>query len=154
MKRHLVFTVFILLAFIFLTGCNTNLPYIQFNDARLYIEIALTDSERATGLMYRSSMPEDHGMLFIFEEERVLNFWMKNTEIPLSIAYIRENGLIIGIYDMNPFDETTVSSIYPCKYALEVNKGWFAKHNIKPGDVIKLPSMEQLLEWHKEQSSK
>ncbi|MFN3410680.1 MAG: DUF192 domain-containing protein [Exilispira sp.] len=152
MNKTISIVLIILLIVFFFYGCNQNKHFIEINGVRLYIEIALTDQERATGLMYRDKLPEDHGMLFIFEKEQVLNFWMKNTSIPLSIAYIRENGLIIGIYDMKPYDETAISSIYPCKYALEVNRGWFAKNNIKTGDTIKLPSLEILLSWHKEQN--
>lgn len=152
MKKLLLVLIFALLLIFLFYGCNENGHFIEINGVKLYIEIALTDQEKMTGLMFRQSLPENHGMLFIFDKEQVLNFWMKNTSIPLSIAYIRENGLIIGIYDMKPYDETPISSIYPCKYALEVNKGWFSKNNIKSGDSIKLPSMDTLLNWHKEQN--
>lgn len=152
MKKILTFFMILIFISVSFYGCSQNNHFIEINGVKLYIEIALTDQERATGLMFREKIPENYGMLFIFEKEQVLNFWMKNTSIPLSIAYIRENGLIIGIYDMNPYDETPISSIYPCKFALEVNKGWFSKTNIKAGDTIKLPSIQTLLDWHKEQT--
>lgn len=152
MKKLFNVTLIIFLIIFTFTGCKEKLHYIEINGAKLYIEIALTEQERATGLMFRESLPENQGMLFVFENEQILNFWMKNTSIPLSIAYIRENGLIIGIYDMKPYDETPISSMYPCKYALEVNKGWFSKNNIKAGDTINLPSYETILKWHKEQN--
>ncbi len=152
MKKNSTLILLIIFFILLCYSCNDSNHYIEINGVKLQIEIALTDQERATGLMFRQSIPENYGMLFIFEREQVLNFWMKNTAIPLSIAYIRENGLIIGIYDMKPYDETPISSIYPCKYALEVNKGWFTKNNIKTGDMIKLPSLQTLLDWHKEQN--
>jgi len=150
-KIKLIILLVFALIFLFY-GCNNNAHFLEINGVKLYIEIALTNQERMMGLMFRQNLPENNGMLFIFEKEEVLNFWMKNTSIPLSIAYIRENGLIIGIYDMKPYDETAISSIYPCKYALEVNKGWFNKNNVKTGDTINLPSMQTLINWHKEQS--
>jgi len=109
---------------------------ITINDTKLFVEIAEGEYTRAIGLMYRQSMPDSCGMLFIFEEEEVLSFWMKNTYIPLSIAYIDYSGYIVSIKDMLPHDETGVSSDYPAIYALEMNKGWFDKNNIKVGDKI------------------
>jgi len=100
-------------------------------------EIADTPEERETGLMYRKSMKDDDGMLFVFEREIMLNFWMKNTLIPLDIAYIDKNGVINEIYHMKPLDvSVTYNSIKPAMYALEVNSGWFARHKIKNGSKI------------------
>ncbi len=152
MKKYKAILFLAILIVALFYSCNENKHYLEINGVKIYIEIALTDQERMTGLMFRENLAENHGMLFIFEKEQVLNFWMKNTSIPLSIAYIRENGLIIGIYDMKPYDETPISSIYPCKYALEVNKGWFSKNNVKTGDTINIPSIDILLKWHKEQN--
>ena len=102
----------------------------------LTVEIADEPHERALGLMYRRSLPENSGMLFIYEDAQVRAFWMKNTFIPLSIAYINEKGAIVHIADMKPLSTASVSSLLPAQYALEVNKGWFERHNIKKGDVI------------------
>ena len=100
----------------------------------LKVEIADSPSEREKGLMFRYSMPDDRGMLFVFENERNLAFWMKNTFIPLDIAYISARGLINEIYRMEPLDYSKVyTSKKPAKYALEVNAGWFKKNGIKPG---------------------
>jgi len=74
--------------------------------------------------------------LFVFEAAAVQSFWMRNTYIPLSIAYIDENGIIVRIKDMEPLDLTSVTSDYPAQYALEVNKGWFKKRGIKEGDSV------------------
>jgi hypothetical protein len=105
----------------------------------LRVEIADTDSRRQTGLMYRGSLDENSGMLFVFENEHRLNFWMKNTLIPLSIAYIGRNGLIKDIINMKPLDTSvTYPSSGPALYAIEVNAGWFKKNNITVGCRINL----------------
>jgi uncharacterized protein len=108
------------------------------------IEIAITPREQMQGLMYRESMPENHGMLFVYNEPQYMGFWMKNTHIPLSIAFIRPDGTISNIEDMEPhaglFDPTErYTSKYKCLYALEMNQGWFDQHGIREGDTILLP---------------
>lgn len=105
----------------------------------LAIEIADTETLRAKGLMYRKSMEQDGGMLFVFDREQKLNFWMKNTYIPLSIAYISKIGVINEIRDMAPLDTSvTYPSAMPARYALEVNRGWFEKNKITKGCRIVL----------------
>ncbi len=105
----------------------------------LTVEIADTPEKRQTGLMFRKSMPADRGMLFVFESDAYLNFWMKNTHIPLSIAYIDKNGYIIDIYHMEPLNALkTYPSKKTSRYALEVNLGWFHENNITPGCRILL----------------
>lgn len=100
----------------------------------LFIEIADSESERERGLMFRYALPGDNGMLFVFENERKLSFWMKNTFIPLDIAYVSAQGIINEIYRMEPVDYSIIyPSKQPAKYALEVNAGWFKKNGIKPG---------------------
>lgn len=99
-------------------------------------EIARTAEDRAKGLMFRSRLDEGNGMLFVFETDQVLSFWMKNTLIPLSIAYIAYDGRIIDIKDMYPRDETSVTSSRSARYALEVPQGWFSKAGVLEGDVI------------------
>lgn len=103
----------------------------------LFVEVAITPQEREEGLMYREFLPENNGMLFIFEEESRLSFWMKNTFIPLSIAFINSKGVIVDIQQMVPMTTVSHVSKLPAKYALEVNKGWFKKHNIAVGDTVK-----------------
>ena len=105
------------------------------------VEIADNPFERARGLMYRTALGEDRGMLFVFSKEQPLSFWMKNTYIPLSIAYIDSKGRITDILDMKPLDDKPphyVSS-EPVQYALEVNQGFFEKHGVKVGDKAELP---------------
>lgn len=101
------------------------------------VEIAFTSEEHAKGLMNRSELCNDCGMLFIFSDEDYRTFWMKNTKIPLSIAFIDANGIINDIQDMKPYQTfPTYTSKYPAKFALEVNQGWFKKNYIKPGSKV------------------
>jgi len=108
------------------------------NSVRVKAEIARTDSQRSYGFMYRKKIPGGTGMLFIFEQDQILNFWMKNTPLPLSIAYIDSSGKIRNIFDMKPFSLEGVKSTVSVRYALEVPQGWFTKNGIKPGDRIDL----------------
>ena len=105
----------------------------------LYVEIADTPEERARGLMNRESLPEDAGMLFVWPEDTASGFWMKDTVIPLSIAFIDAGGKIVGIQDMQPLDETLHHSPSPYRYAVEANQGWFAERGIAAGDSVTLP---------------
>lgn len=108
------------------------------NDSRvstLKIEVADNPGALSRGLMGRESLPADSGMLFDFGREVDTTFWMKNTSIPLSIAFIGSNGRVLAINDMRPFDETPVTPPGNYRYAVEVNKGWFSSHGIKAGTV-------------------
>jgi uncharacterized membrane protein (UPF0127 family) len=100
---------------------------------RLMAEVASTEATRTTGLMNRFSLQPDHGMLFVFKEALPQAFWMKNTYVPLSIAFIDGDGRIINIEDMSPQTEITHPSRGLALYALEMKKGWFADRNIAPG---------------------
>lgn len=101
---------------------------------KLNVYVADSQQERERGLMFIESLPQDHGMLFVFDNERNLSFWMRNTYIPLDIAYISGNGIINEIYYMKPLDDSrTYPSRKPAMYALEVNAGWFKKNGIIPG---------------------
>jgi uncharacterized protein len=100
----------------------------------LKAEIADTYESKVKGLMYRRELEKNTGMLFVFESESIQNFWMKNTYIPLSIAYISENGIINEIYNMKPLDVSiTYPSKKPCLFALEANMYWFRTNNISKG---------------------
>ena len=83
--------------------------------------------------MHRESMPDDRGMIFVYREEKPLSFWMKDTHIPLSIAFADRSGKIVKIKDMDPFSTAPVKSLYPAIYALEVNKGWFERNGVEVG---------------------
>jgi uncharacterized membrane protein (UPF0127 family) len=102
----------------------------------LSIEIADTPAERSTGLMNRESLPEDAGMLFDFGNDTNAGFWMRNTLIPLSIAFISSNGVILHIEDMEPLDKTLHYSPSLYRYAIEVNQGWFDRNGIAVGDAV------------------
>ena len=102
-------------------------------------EIAAAPEARQQGLMFRQELPEGEGMLFIFEADQILSFWMKNTYIPLTIAFIAWDGRIIDIKDMYPHDETSVTSSRSVRYALEVPQGWFSRTGVQVGDIVKIP---------------
>lgn len=103
------------------------------------MEIADTSESRTQGLMNRKSLPENAGMLFVFERDDHYSFWMKNTVIPLSLAFISRSGEIKEIHDLTPGSLRPVQSEYAVRFALEVNRGVFEKHGIKPGHVIGIP---------------
>jgi len=109
---------------------------LAINGQRLVAEVATTDQTRMTGLMHRFSLQRDHGMLFVFKEPQPLSFWMKNTYVPLSIAFIDGDGRILNIEDMAPQTQTTHPSRGLALYALEMKKGWFAEHGIGPGSAV------------------
>ncbi len=112
--------------------------------ATLSVEIARTIEARSQGLMYRTSLPEDAGMLFVFDEDARIGFWMKNTLIPLSIGFIDRTWRLLEILDMKvapdpeagPFDIYTPAQAY--RYALEVNQGYFTRKGITPGARFEL----------------
>ena len=99
-------------------------------------EIALTSAQLAQGLMYRKELKDGNGMLFIFERDQILSFWMKNTLVPLSIAYIASDGRILEIHDMEPGNLNPVQSSRSARYALEVPRGWFSRAGLEPGDRL------------------
>lgn len=103
---------------------------------RMQVEVAATLKDREQGLMHRESMPADQGMLFIYKDEKPRSFWMKNTPLPLSIAFASRDGTIVKIKDMVPFSTKPVKSLYPALYALEVNQGWFAENGVGVGDSL------------------
>jgi len=109
---------------------------------KLIAEVAETPQEREMGLMYRKYMPDSVGMLFVFEREGYYPFWMKNTYIPLSIAFISSDSVIVDIQKMYPMDLRSIWPLKPFQFALEVNQGWFEKRGIKPGDTVKIEPIE------------
>jgi|GEM_PF-1963318 len=109
---------------------------ISINGIPIKTKIAQDDKSRASGLMGVESMPQDEGMLFVFPDNDYRSFWMKNTPIPLSIAYIDEDYKIINIEDMEPFMTNGVPSAAPAACALEMNRGWFKKNGVSAGDSV------------------
>jgi uncharacterized membrane protein (UPF0127 family) len=99
-------------------------------------EIAHTEAARRQGLMFRDRLAENSGMIFVYPLPEVTAMWMKNTRIPLSVAFIDAKGRILNIEDMVPFSEDAHGSKGSAAYALEMNKGWFGRRGIKPGDRV------------------
>lgn len=102
----------------------------------LKVEVAATDPQRMQGLMFREKLGKNDGMLFIFDEPAYQSMWMKNTLIPLSVAFLDADGVILNILDMEPHTLTPNLSAGPARYALETNKGWFGDRNVKPGERV------------------
>jgi uncharacterized membrane protein (UPF0127 family) len=110
--------------------------YLVIRNDTLWIEIASQPWERSRGLMFRESLAGDSGMLFTFEQRETLSFWMKNTPVALSIAFLDENWVIVDTQDMAPFSESLHLSREPALYAVEANQGWFRERGIGPGDTV------------------
>ena len=118
-------------------------------DVPIKLELALTRQEQSKGLMFRKSLPTDQGMLFIFKDPKPQSFWMKNTLIPLDIAYLDSSGVIREIYPMYPNNQNSVASrSQEIQFALEVNRGWYASHKIVPGDAIDLIPLKVVFRTH------
>lgn len=105
------------------------------------VELAVSPSEQETGLMHRTELQDGHGMLFVYPDDRRLSFWMKNTLIPLSIAYLDAQGVIRELYDMQPQSLAPVESERHVRYALETPQGWFERVGLKPGDRFDLSAL-------------
>ena len=138
-RRRIEGTLFILLLLWIPIAHSQSLPRIPLyiHDKEIRVEVAQTPEERSYGLMGRKHLGKDEGMLFIFETEDYHGFWMKDTFLPLSIAFIGKDGRIVWITEMKPL---TLDSHVPPKailYALEMNKGWFTSHGVKVGDEIR-----------------
>ena len=138
MIRCIASAVFACLLAVPLVAMSANLPTrtLTIGNTKLVVEVAATPATRETGLMNRFSLQQDHGMLFVFEAPQPLAFWMKNTYVPLSIAFVDPGGRILNIEDMRPQDESTHWSKGPALYAIEMRRGWFAAKGIGAGDVV------------------
>jgi uncharacterized membrane protein (UPF0127 family) len=102
----------------------------------LRVEVATNDEQRATGLMNRGKLAKNDGMLFVFDEPGYHTMWMKNTLIPLSVAFVDGDGIILNIVDMQPQTLDPHAAAGPARYAIETNKGWFAERRVKAGDKV------------------
>ncbi len=125
-------------------GASMKTTRLTIGDATLKVELAIDAGDQARGLMYRKKLGTDRGMLFVYEGDELRSFWMKNTTIPLSIAFIDSDLEIVHITDMLPRSLDSHSSLRRCQYALEVNRGWFDEHGVEVGDRVEfeLPSEE------------
>ena len=117
------------------TGPQMNLQRVQLSAGMHLIDtqVAASPEQRATGLMFRQDMPQSEGMLFVFEQLSVQCFWMKNTLLPLTAAFVADDGTIVNLADMKPQTTDSHCSTQPVRYVLEMNQGWFGKKGIKAG---------------------
>ena len=99
-------------------------------------QLALTAEQRSTGLMHRREMPQNEGMLFVFDQPAVQCFWMKNTLLPLTAAFVADDGTVVNLEDMKPKTTDSHCSTKPVRYVLEMNQGWFGKRGIKAGSKL------------------
>jgi len=104
---------------------------------RIDAQVASTNAQRQIGLMHRQEMPQHEGMLFVFEQPAVQCFWMKNTLIPLTAAFVTDDGTIANLADMKPLDESSHCSAEPVRYVLEMNQGWFEQRHLKAGAKLR-----------------
>lgn len=125
------------------TSANPRLRTVELRvgGSALKAEVARTPSEREKGLMFRTSLKDGEGMLFVFEADQRLAFWMKNTSIPLSVAYLSSDGTIREIMDLEPFSLDARGSERSLRYALEVPRGWFGRIGVKSGDSVDLSAL-------------
>lgn len=137
-KFFLIGTAVLLLGFSCRPGPKSDLPVVPLtiDGHAIWVEVAHKPSTRMAGLMFRREMGADDGMLFVFPDRAPRAFWMKNTLIPLSIAFMDEKGAIENILEMPPQTEENFLSQGPAKYALEMNAGWFGRKGVKPGDRV------------------
>jgi len=141
-KNKISMTVLVLFVLSLAAGAafGQMLRELSIGEHKVSVEVADSNALRRKGLMFRENLPENQGMLFVYPETRRLSFWMKNTRIPLDIAFIAADGEILQIEHMQPFDEVSTRSREPAKFALETNQGWFAKHDVRVGaKVVGLP---------------
>jgi hypothetical protein len=110
--------------------------HVKVGSHPLAVEVAATENERERGLMFRDKLGRDAGMLFVFDDPGYYAMWMKNTLIPLSVAFIDADGVILNIVDMEPQTLDSHAAAGPAVYAIETNKGWFAAHKVKAGDKV------------------
>ncbi|MGA2518699.1 MAG: DUF192 domain-containing protein [Thermodesulfobacteriota bacterium] len=139
LNRRIERTLFILVLIWISVAHSQSLPKIPLyiHGKEIWVEVAKTPEERNHGLMGRKHLGKDEGMLFIFETEDYHGFWMKDTVIPLSIAFIGKDSQIVSITDMRPQTLDSHLPPTPVLYALEMNKGWFSSHGIKTEDVVR-----------------
>jgi uncharacterized membrane protein (UPF0127 family) len=134
--RFLLFVAALLTASLAWADAKVRTTTVKVGPHALRVEVVANDEQRSKGLMHRKSLGRDDGMLFIFDEPGYHSMWMKNTFIPLSVAFVDRDGTILNIRDMEPHTEETHMSAGPSIYAIETNKGWFAAKKVKPGDKV------------------
>jgi uncharacterized membrane protein (UPF0127 family) len=116
---------------------------LQIGSARVIAEVASTETERERGLMFRTALADGEGMIFVFDKDEAIAFWMKNTKLPLSLAYISSDGTIRQIVDLEPESLASIPSERSVRYALEVPRGWFSRVGVKVGDKVNMGSLPE-----------
>lgn len=148
-------TLALLLALLLLAslGCRdasskAGLPTVpvKIGQQTFVLEVANDDAERQAGLMHRDALPPDRGMLFVFEDDAERAFWMRNTKIPLDILYLDAGGTIVSIRQLKPFDESSVRSWFPARFAIELNEGAADRSGVKVGHVVQIPPAARVAE--------
>ena len=141
MHKPLAFALALAASVAFAQEPQTNLPRVKLSAGMHQIDaqVASTHDQRMTGLMHRKEMPQHEGMLFVFEQPSQQCFWMKNTLLPLSIAFVADDGTIVNVDEMKPQTLDSHCSARPVRYVLEMNTGWFSKKGIKAGDKLAGP---------------
>ena len=117
--------------------CNSNTAIGDINGVEFSLEVACSEDDKRQGLMYRNTLARDSGMIFVYDKADYYAFWMKNTNIPLSIAFLDENKKIVDIFDMKPHDLTPMATKEKAIYVIEMNLGWFDDNKIRIGDQLK-----------------
>ena len=135
MKKYLALATLVLAFGVQADQPQMNLPRVKLTAGMHAIDaqVAATPEQRMTGLMFRRDMPQNEGMLFVFEAPSQQCFWMKNTLLPLSIAFVADDGTVVNIAEMKPQSLDSHCSAQPVRYVLEMNTGWFARKGIKAG---------------------
>ena len=141
MKKLLFFAMCLLM----LASCSVEFKRVtlSINGRPLEVEMARKKKQREKGLMFREELGWNEGMLFIFPKEQLLSFWMKDTSIPLSIAFVDERGVVVDIYDMKPYSLDPVRSSRKCRFAIEANQGFFRDAGLTRGDSIDLSMVKR-----------
>ena len=121
------------------SGPQMDLPRVTLSAGihQLEAQVAQSQEQRATGLMFRKEMPTSEGMLFVFDQASIQCFWMKNTLLPLTAAFVTDDGTIVNLADMKPQTTDSHCSSKPVRFVLEMNQGWFTRKGIKPGSRLR-----------------
>ncbi len=167
--RYPVSTLFFFFSlFVLLLGCNRQdssdiiTPLgpdhyfdIAIEDKLIRLQLAVEAEELRRGLMYRKNMGENEGMIFLYTKPQKMNFWMRNTPLPLDVGFISSDGVLQEFYPLYPYDETTVvSRSDELQYALELNQGWFQKNNINRGAKLDLEMFKKAIQLRGYEPSK
>ncbi|MET0013144.1 MAG: DUF192 domain-containing protein [Sedimenticola sp.] len=138
--RYLARWMFVLWIALSLVGCGDPEPVsLELGGRVVVAELAVTPEARNRGLMHRDHLGVDEGMLFVFPSQRIRQFWMRNTPIPLDIGFFDRQGVLVNYLSMSPNSDIIHRSTRPALYALEMNRGWFSQNGIEPGMKLQLP---------------